>query len=150
MADTISPEERSANMALIKAKDTKPEVYIRKILFAQGYRFRKNINYLPGRPDIWMRKYNLAIFVNGCFWHRHENCKLAYTPKSREEFWERKFKENRKRDEKTKAELLEMHIRILIIWECTLRQMKKRNEDELRVIQRIESFIHSNEMYAEM
>ena len=150
MADIVTTKERSENMARIRSKDTKPEVFIRKKLFVHGYRFRKNVSYLPGRPDIWMKKYNLAVFINGCFWHRHNNCKLAYTPKSREDFWKKKFEENLVRDGKTKDELSRKHIRVLIIWECTIRRMIRRNEDETKEFQRIESFIHSNEEYAEL
>lgn len=150
MADIVTTKERSENMARIRLKDTKPEVFIRRKLFAKGYRFRKNVNYLPGHPDIWMKKYNLAIFVNGCFWHRHKNCKLAYIPKSREAFWNRKFEENLVRDNKTKDELLGKHIRMLVIWECTIRQMARRNDEEVKEFHRIESFIHSNEEYAEL
>ena len=91
MADIVSPEKRSQNMSAIRSKNTKPEVYLRKLLFAQGYRYRIADKSVPGHPDIFLRKYNTAIFVNGCFWHRHPGCKYAYTPKSRVEFWQKKF-----------------------------------------------------------
>lgn len=81
MADIVSPEKRSQNMSAIRSKNTKPEVYLRKLLFAQGYRYRIADKSVPGHPDIFLRKYNTAIFVNGCFWHRHPGCKYAYTPK---------------------------------------------------------------------
>ena len=89
MADIVSPEKRSQNMSAIRSKNTKPEVYLRKLLFAQGYRYRIADKSVPGHPDIFLRKYNTAIFVNGCFWHRHPDCKYAYTPKSRVEFWQK-------------------------------------------------------------
>ena len=79
MADIVSPEKRSQNMSAIRSKNTKPEVYLRKLLFAQGYRYRIADKSVPGHPDIFLRKYNTAIFVNGCFWHRHPDCKYAYT-----------------------------------------------------------------------
>lgn len=82
MTDIKSPEERSRNMAAIRSKDTKPEVYLRKLLFAQGYRYRKNYKKIPGHPDIYLPKYRTAIFVHGCFWHRHQGCKYAYMPKA--------------------------------------------------------------------
>lgn len=82
MADIKSPKERSRNMSRIKGKDTMPEVYIRKKLYERGFRYRKNTNIVPGHPDIWMRKYNAAIFVHGCYWHRHRGCRYAYMPKN--------------------------------------------------------------------
>ena len=94
MADIKSSEERSQNMARIHSKDTKPEVWFRKQLFKYGYRYRKHINSLPGHPDLWLSKYNTAIFVHGCFWHHHNGCKFAYMPKSRVDFWQKKFKNN--------------------------------------------------------
>ena len=91
MADIKSPEERSRNMRAIRSKDTKPEVYLRKLLFAQGLRYRKNVSQIPGHPDMYLAKYRTGIFVHGRFWHRHEGCKYAYMPKSRTEFWQKKF-----------------------------------------------------------
>ena len=91
--DIKSPEERSKNMAAIHSKNTKPEVYFRKLLFAQGYRYSLNSKNIPGHPDIYLKKYNTAIFVHGCFWHRHEGCKYAYMPKSRAEFWEKSLRQ---------------------------------------------------------
>ena len=81
MADIKSPEDRSRNMAAIRNKDTKPEIYLRNLLFAEGYRYRKNYAKIPGHPDIYLPKYKTAIFVHGCFWHRHQGCKYAYMPK---------------------------------------------------------------------
>lgn len=124
MADIVSPEKRSQNMSAIRSKNTKPEVYLRKLLFAQGYRYRIADKSVPGHPDIFLRKYNTAIFVNGCFWHRHPGCKYAYTPKSRVEFWQKKFDDNVRRDSAVKAELLEHGIKCLIVWECTIKRMQ--------------------------
>lgn len=115
MADIVSPEKRSQNMSAIRSKNTKPEVYLRKLLFAQGYRYRIADKSVPGHPDIFLCKYNTAIFVNGCFWHRHQGCKYAYTPKSRVEFWQKKFDDNVRRDSAVKAELLEHGIKCLIV-----------------------------------
>lgn len=113
-------------------KNTKPEVYLRKLLFAQGYRYRIADKSVPGHPDIFLRKYNTAIFVNGCFWHRHPGCKYAYTPKSRVEFWQKKFDDNVRRDSAVKAELLEHGIKCLIVWECTIKRMVKSSDVENR------------------
>ena len=91
-------DQRSRNMAAIKSKNTKPEIAVRKLLHSLGYRFRLHRKDLPGSPDIVLPKYRTAIFVHGCFWHRHENCKYATTPKTRESFWNKKFEDNKKRD----------------------------------------------------
>lgn len=91
MTDIKSEEERSKNMSAIKSADTKPELFIRKLLFSSGYRYRIQVSNIPGRPDLWLRKYNTAIFVHGCFWHRHKGCRFAYFPKSRVDFWNDKF-----------------------------------------------------------
>ena len=147
MADIKSKEERSKNMAAIKGKDTKPELYIRKLLFNHGYRYRKNCKNIPGHPDIWMRKYNAVIFINGCFWHRHSGCKYAYMPKSRREFWQKKFEENIVRDNLIKQKLLERNIRCLIIWECTINHMKK---EENELLSSIVSFLNSNNNFKEI
>ena len=144
--------DRSENMRRIRSKDTKPEIFLRKLLHSRGFRYSLNSNKVPGHPDLWMPKYNLAVFVNGCFWHRHEGCPYAYTPKSRIEFWETKFENNIKRDAVVKKELEEKGIRRLVVWECTLKAMRKKNSDELRdsVMNEIEQFIRSDEPFAEI
>ena len=97
MADIKSVEARSKNMAAIKSRDTGPELYLRKMLFSKGYRYRLGEKHIPGHPDLWLKKYNTAIFIHGCFWHRHTGCKEAYMPKSRVEFWQKKFERNVKK-----------------------------------------------------
>ena len=121
MADIVSPAKRSRMMAGIKGKDTKPEIYMRQLLHANGYRFRLHRKDLPGRPDIVLPKYKTVIFVQGCFWHGHEDCHLFRLPKSRTEFWEEKIDGNRKRDRKKLEALLELDWRVLWIWECALK-----------------------------
>lgn len=143
MADIVSPEKRSQNMSAIRSKNTKPEMYLRKLLFAQGYRYRIADKSVPGHPDIFLRKYNTAIFVNGCFWHRHPGCKFAYTPKSRVEFWKKKFDDNVQRDAVVKAELLERGIKCLIVWECTIKQMTKDRQYEAIIIEECRQFFIS-------
>ena len=150
MADIVSPEKRSQNMSAIRSKNTKPEVYLRKLLFAQGYRYRIADKSVPGHPDIFLRKYNTAIFVNGCFWHRHPGCKFAYTPKSRVEFWQKKFDDNVRRDSVVKAELLEHGIKLLTVWECAIRRMQRDKIEEERALAKIIFFIKSNEKNAEI
>lgn len=141
--DIKSKEARSLNMSKIKNKDTKPEVYLRKLLFSKGYRYRIAEKSVPGHPDIFLRKYNTAIFVHGCFWHRHEGCKYAYMPKSRVEFWQKKFDDNVRRDAVVRQELEKRGMKCLIIWECTLKQMTKDNEYTKTIVRQIEEFLIS-------
>ena len=116
-------DQRSRNMAAIKSKNTKPEIAVRKMLHALGYRFRLHRKDLPGSPDIVLPKYKTVIFVHGCFWHRHENCKFASTPKTRKEFWENKFNENMKRDKNNFKELKKLNWNLLVIWECETKNI---------------------------
>lgn len=147
MADSLTKEQRSHNMAAIKSRRTKPELFLRHELFMKGYRFRVNVNYIPGHPDLFLRKYNLAIFVNGCFWHRHSNCKYSYVPKSNDEFWKSKFEANIQRDLKVKAELEQKGIRQMIVWECFLKRMKNNTQFKADGISRIDELITSSERY---
>ena len=124
-------EQRSRNMSAIKSKNTKPEIAVRKLLHSMGYRFRLHRKDLPGSPDIVLPKYKTVIFVHGCFWHRHENCKYASIPKTRKEFWESKFKANINRDNLNQANLLLRGWKIIIIWECQLKGDIKKLIGEL-------------------
>ena len=117
-------EQRSRNMSAIKSKNTKPEIAVRKLLHSMGYRFRLHRKDLPGSPDIVLPKYKTVIFVHGCFWHRHENCKYASTPKTRKEFWNKKFNDNILRDKKNLEILSSLGWKIIIIWECEIRNKK--------------------------
>lgn len=130
MTDRISPEKRSWNMSRIKGKDTKIEVQVRSWLFSKGLRFRKNDKRYPGTPDIVLPKYKTVIFINGCFWHRHENCKYATTPKTRTDFWIEKFEKNVANDELHKQQLEDMGWKVIVIWECQLH--KKTFEDTMQ------------------
>jgi DNA mismatch endonuclease (patch repair protein) len=116
--DTISRTRRSWNMSRIKGKDTSPELIVRSVLHSMGYRFRLHVKTLPGRPDVVLPKWRTVIFVHGCFWHRHEGCKFAYTPKSRLEFWLKKFDENVKRDAMQRAKLKAAGWKVRVVWEC--------------------------------
>jgi DNA mismatch endonuclease (patch repair protein) len=118
--DTLSEERRSWNMSRIRSKNTKPEVLVRSLLHRMGYRFRLHVNSLPGTPDLVLPKYKTVVFVHGCFWHRHSGCKYSYTPKSRLEFWMRKFEKNIEVDRRAAKELEELGWRVLVIWECEL------------------------------
>ena len=114
-------EQRSRNMSAIKSKNTKPEIAVRKLLHSMGFRFRLHRKDLPGSPDIVLPKYKTLIFVHGCFWHRHENCKYASNPKTRKEFWESKFKANVKRDLEIQEKIKNIGWQSVVIWECELK-----------------------------
>lgn len=143
--DIKSKEKRSQNMAAIRSKNTKPEVYLRKLLFRRGYRYSLHSKNIPGKPDLYLRKYNTAVFVHGCFWHRHEGCKFAYTPKSNVDFWEKKFAANQKRDLAVREQLKDSGVRMLIVWECTVKKMVKDPGYRDEVLNRIEDFLHSSQ-----
>jgi len=125
MTDKISKNKRSWNMSRIRGRDTKPELVVRSLLHRCGYRFSLRRKNLPGKPDIVMPKYKTVIFVNGCFWHRHKGCRYAYKPKSRREFWARKFQENMARDRRVSIALRKMGWHVLVIWECEVEQASK-------------------------
>lgn len=148
--DIKSPEERSRNMAAIRSKDTRPEIYFRKLLFAQGYRYSLNSSKIPGHPDIYLRKYNTAIFVHGCFWHRHSGCQYAYMPKSRVEFWQKKFEANVKRDYVVRTELQDKGIKRLIVWECTVKKLMKDAELCEIYLKTVKSFFENDELRLEI
>ena len=136
--DSLTPEKRSWNMGRIRSKNTKPEIIVRSILHHLGYRFRIHRRDLPGTPDIVLPKYNSIIFVHGCFWHRHPGCSCAYMPKSRMEFWEQKFTDTIKRDERTMDALTKLGWKVLIIWECELKEPEA-------VVKKLESFLNNSD-----
>lgn len=124
MSDIFSKSRRSEIMANISSANTKPEIMIRKYLFKKGFRYKINYNKLPGNPDIVLPKHNTIIFIHGCFWHSHPNCKKAHLPKSNVDFWDKKISSNRNRDKHNIELLKEMKWNIIVIWEC---EIKKRN-----------------------
>lgn len=125
MADVHSPETRSYNMSQIRGKNTKPEEMVRKYLFAQGFRYRKNDKKLPGKPDIVLPKYHTCIFVNGCFWHAHEGCKYFVWPKNNADFWKEKITGNVRRDNDNIHKLSQQGWNIITVWECELKPDKR-------------------------
>ena len=150
MADIKSAEDRSRNMAAIKSKNTSPELFLRHLLHTHGYRYRLYASHIPGHPDIWMKKYNVAMFIHGCFWHRHEGCKYAYMPKSRLEFWTTKFEKNVHRDEAVHKELESANIRCLVVLECTINRARKKKANPEDLMKEIESFLNSEACYKEL
>ncbi len=124
--DRLTKQHRSWNMSRIRGAHTKPEIRVRSMLHRMGYRFRLHRKDLPGKPDIVLPKYQTVIFVHGCFWHRHPGCRFAYTPKSRVEFWSKKFARNVERHKEVEAELSEQDWRVVLVWEC-----ETKNEETL-------------------
>jgi DNA mismatch endonuclease (patch repair protein) len=119
--DILSKEDRSALMAKIKGKNTRPEMIVRKFLFSKGYRYRIHDSRYPGSPDIVLPKYHTAIFVHGCFWHGHANCRASHLPTTNIEYWQEKIRQNIERDRK-KIELLEKDgWNVIVIWECRVK-----------------------------
>ena len=119
--DTLSTRERSRRMASIRSKNTKPELFVRTMLHALGYRFRIHQRQLPGSPDLVFASRKKVIFVHGCFWHGHRGCKVANIPQTRTQYWKDKFEANRRRDRRNRAQLSREGWRVLTVWECELK-----------------------------
>lgn len=125
---------RSENMARVKSKNTKPEIYFRKLLWHKGFRYRMNYKNLPGSPDIYLSKYKAAIFINGCFWHMHKNCKYSTIPKNNHDFWKEKLEGNIKRDKQNYRKLEDMGIRVIVVWGCEIKKMIKDKSIEEKTV----------------
>lgn len=121
MTDVLTTEQRHKNMSHIRGKDTSIELLLRKKLFSLGYRYRKNVKELPGKPDLVFPKYKTVIFVNGCFWHRHLGCQYTTIPKTRIEFWQAKFDRTVERDQENYAKLENLGWKVCIVWECEIK-----------------------------
>jgi len=141
MSDVLSAEQRKRNMSRIRAKNTRPEIYIRKLLFSRGFRFRLHRKDLPGNPDIVLPKWKVVLFVNGCFWHRHL-CDSFRWPKSNERFWREKLLGNYRRDVRNVEALEACGWRIAVIWECAIKSLS--TNDTMKLGDTLEEFIRSN------
>lgn len=124
MPDVLTPAQRHRCMSHIRSKATKPEMLVRRWLWSHGYRYRLNVKSVPGKPDIVMRKYRTAIFVNGCFWHGHEGCKMFVLPKTNTEFWQAKIEQNRTRDTRIYEELMLAGWQVIVLWQCNLNKQE--------------------------
>lgn len=133
LLDIVSPTRRSKIMGQIRSSGTKPELAVRKCAYRLGFRYRLNRKDLPGSPDLVFPKRNIALFVHGCFWHRHKDCKYSYMPKSRVEFWEEKFDNNVARDKRARRDLEQLGWRVVTIWECETKELN-RLSDRLRTL----------------
>ncbi len=132
--DTVSKQQRSANMAAVKGRDTTPELAIRKILHGVGYLYCVHPKDLPGRPDIVFRRRKVAVFINGCFWHRHIDCKYASMPKTNVEYWREKLEKNAARDIKNRTQLEGQGYRVVTLWECEIRRSPEQQADIVKGI----------------
>jgi DNA mismatch endonuclease, patch repair protein len=128
VADIFSEEKRSYVMSCVSSKDTKPEKIVRSYLHRSGFRFRLHAPGLPGKPDLVLAKHKTAIFVHGCFWHRHPRCKRSTTPSTRKEFWIEKFRKNVARDKRNYKQLKEQGWEVIVIWACKLENTKSRKD----------------------
>ncbi len=126
MTDKYNKQKRSQIMSKISGKDSKMEILVRRSLFSQGLRFRKNVKSLPGKPDILLPKYKTIIFLHGCFWHGHEECKASKLPESRRDFWEKKIKDNIERDKRNSNLLQRNGWKVITLWQCELNTERKR------------------------
>ncbi|MFG1292896.1 very short patch repair endonuclease [Xanthobacter versatilis] len=127
MTDIVDQQTRSRMMSGIRGKNTKPELALRRALHARGFRFRLHSGKVYGRPDLFLPKHRAAVFVHGCFWHRHEGCRYATVPATRSEFWGTKFDANVARDNAVRTRLLEGGWRVATVWECALRKPERLN-----------------------
>lgn len=134
--DSLTPAERSDRMSRIRGKDTVPELTVRRYLHSRGFRYRLHVSNLPGKPDLVLPRYSVAIFVHGCFWHAH-SCQKGRVPATRSSFWERKFCTNRVRDARNVRALRRMGWRVLTVWECNLNTSHKRQRALSRLERRI-------------
>ena len=123
--DTLTPNERSERMGRIRSKDTKPEIAVRRLVHSLGFRYRLHGSGLPGHPDLVFPGRKRVIFVHGCFWHRHPGCKKASTPSTNRDFWTTKFSANLQRDKKKIRELRKLGWKVLVVWECEIRNSEK-------------------------
>ncbi len=135
--DIWDKESRSKMMSKIRSTNTKPEIKLRKFLFAQGFRYRINYKKLPGKPDIVLPKYKTVVFVHGCFWHGHEGCRRSHIPKSNEQYWITKISRNLSRDKAHTQELMKLGWGVIIVWECEINNKAKFEALKTNIIQQI-------------
>ena len=136
--DNLSIQERSIMMSKIRSNNTKPEILLRKALFAKGLRYKINDKQLQGKPDIVLSKYKTVVFVHGCFWHNHKGCKISHLPKSNIEYWENKIRTNEERDFKNQDILKQLGWNVVVVWECELKTKEKIEQVVINLIKNFE------------
>ncbi|WP_289077665.1 DNA mismatch endonuclease Vsr [uncultured Parasutterella sp.] len=146
MADIKSKKDRSINMSKIQSRNTKPELFVRSILHRMGYRFRLNRKDIFGHPDIVLPKWRIAIFVHGCFWHGHQNCPKSKLPSTNTEFWASKISGNIERDRLVKDTLIGLGWRVLVIWQCSM----KNKEKQVELSSKIKKWVDGDEVFGEI
>ncbi|WP_289172298.1 very short patch repair endonuclease [uncultured Parasutterella sp.] len=146
MADIKSKKDRSINMSKIRSRNTKPEIFVRSMLHRMGYRFRLNRKDIFGHPDIVLPKRRIAIFVHGCFWHGHQNCPKSKLPSTNTEFWASKISGNIERDRLVKNTLIELGWRVLVIWQCSMKNKEKQAE----LSSKIKKWVDGDEVFGEI
>lgn len=146
MTDYLNSDQRSKLMSRVKNRDTKIETILRSLLHRRGFRFRKNVTNLPGRPDIILPKYKAVVFVHGCFWHGHGNCNKGRLPSTKIDFWQKKISENKTRDEETKKQLFTADWRVAVVWECSFRNKTQ----QAITIEQLCDWINSDSSYFEI
>ena len=144
LIDVVAPDVRSRMMASIRARDTKPEMLVRRHLHGQGIRYRLSPRNLPGKPDLVLRRFGAAIFVHGCFWHGHDGCRFATVPATRTEFWTAKISANKQRDAVSEEKLLALGWRVAVVWECALKS------NQTGTLQRVADFVVSTDTKVEI
>ncbi len=138
MADIVDKQTRSRMMATIRSKDTKPEMALRKVLHARGLRYRLHVKNIFGKPDLVFKKFNAVVFVHGCFWHRHEDCRFSSIPSTRRTFWLNKLNSNVERDQIVLKKLLESGWRVAKVWECALKYPAEVDISVLKLVEWLE------------
>ncbi len=138
VADTLTPNERSKRMSLIRGKDSSPEMKLRRLVHGMGFRYRLHVKDLPGKPDLVFPSRRAVIFMHGCFWHRHPGCKLARMPKTKLDFWGPKLEGNRERDLRNQEMLKKLGWHVLVVWECEMKNIDK-------VSNKVRGFLHGLE-----
>lgn len=146
MADIKSKKDRSINMSKIRSRNTKPEIFVRSMLHRMGYRFRLNRKDIFGHPDIVLPKRRIAIFVHGCFWHGHQNCPKSKLPSTNTEFWASKISGNIERDRLVKNTLIELGWRVLVIWQCSMKNKEKQAE----LSSKIKKWVDGDEVFGDI
>ena len=144
MTDTFTKEKRSDVMSRIRSRDTKPEKLVRSYLYSRGVRFRLHRKDLPGKPDITLSRINSVIFVHGCFWHHHKNCKRSNWPKSNVDYWKPKINKNILRDKQHLIKLKELEWKPLVIWACQVNEIDQNRELNRLVLEYNKSLIHAS------
>jgi DNA mismatch endonuclease (patch repair protein) len=137
MTDNLTPGKRSELMSRIRSSNTKPELTVRSILHRNGYRYSLKRKNLPGKPDIVLVRYNIAVFVHGCFWHQHAGCQFSFMPKTRIEYWGKKLQNNADRDKRIVAALKKLGWQVLIVWECEIKNPSLILERVTQIIEAI-------------